>query len=94
MINIVLPEGKGIKTGDGTRVFTADGAEITGITHIEISISPSEIITCKLSVYVDQIKNVEGIASLLPADQAEQILKWAYKLSQQSGRDNQKEVDQ
>jgi len=81
MISIVLPEGKGIKTGDGTKVFTEEGAEITGITHMEISISPKEIITCTMSVCVDRIKNIEGIASLLPADQASQILKWAYKLS-------------
>lgn len=65
-IKIVLPEGKGIKTGKGTKVFTDSGIEITGISHMTIEITPDEFITAKILVPVESIENLEGIAVLLP----------------------------
>ena len=80
-IKIVLPEGDGLKTGHGTKVYTANGVEISGICRMSITVAPDEIIMAAIEVSVDDITNVDGIASLLPPDQAMQVLKWAKQLS-------------
>lgn len=50
----------GIRTGCETRVFTGEGAEITHITAIDISIRPNEVLTATLEVWVDAISEFEA----------------------------------
>lgn len=48
MIRIVMPPSG--KTGIGTKVTTPDGAEIEGITSIDISLRPDSLVTAKVEV--------------------------------------------
>jgi hypothetical protein len=80
-ISIVLPEGKDVKSGQFTQVFTEDGIEITGVCHITIEIGPEEVIMATMQVCVGEIKNAEGIAALLPPSEAKKVIEWARKQS-------------
>ena len=65
-IKIVLPEGNGVKTVNGTKVFNHEGHEIENISKIEIlPIEPDSIIRAKITVAVDSIENFEGVDSLI-----------------------------
>lgn len=93
-IKIVLPEGDGVKTGWGTKVFTESGEEIKGITKISISpIELNSIIEATLTVEVSNIENLEGVQCLvedMPSDFIErQLEKHGYKLVKINGLDNE-----
>jgi len=60
-IKIVLPEGEGIKQGQGTKVFTQSGREIEDVTGMTVRIMPDELIEAQMTVYVNSIENFEGI---------------------------------
>ena len=60
-IKIVLPEGEGIKQGQGTKVFTQSGREIKDVTGMTVRIMPDELIEAQMTVYVSNIENFEGI---------------------------------
>lgn len=61
-IKIVLPEGKGVKTANGTKVFNREGHEIENIEEIEIlPMRVNSIIQAKITVAVDSIENLEGV---------------------------------
>lgn len=65
-IKIVLPEGKGVKTVNGTKVFNHEGHEIENISKIEIlPMRVNSIIQAKITVAVDSIENLEGVVCKL-----------------------------
>ena len=66
-IKIVLPEGEGIKSGNGTRVYTDDGHEINGITSITVRILRDEIIDATITVHASEIENLEGLEGIVIA---------------------------
>jgi hypothetical protein len=49
LVRIITPEN-GI--GWGTKIFTADGQEIPGVTHVQISIETNLMTTAEISVAV------------------------------------------
>jgi sporulation protein YlmC with PRC-barrel domain len=80
-IKIVLPEGDGFKIGYGTKVYTSGGVEISGVSRITIDIGVETIITAIIEVNVDGIENADGIAALLPPDEAKKVIEWAARSS-------------
>jgi len=60
-IKVTLPEGEGPRTGMGTKIYTSDGVEITGVSDISISIQPDSFITAKITVCVDELANFHAI---------------------------------
>jgi hypothetical protein len=60
-IRIVLPSGKAPKTARGTKIYTEDGHEIKGVTGCNIEIMPHGAITAHLSVFVEDVENLEQI---------------------------------
>lgn len=75
-IKIVLPDTKGIKVGAGTKVYTDSGAEIHHISHMTIEVGPKQIITATLTVCVESIENLEGIAMFVPESELDKIREW------------------
>lgn len=80
-INIIFPEGNGYKTGFGTKAFTDDGVEITGIERMTIEVASEEMLIATIRVAVDKIKNAEGIVALLPPGEAKKVMEWARQSS-------------
>jgi hypothetical protein len=64
-IKIVLPKGHGERTGMGTKVFTDEGVEIAGISNIQISLNPNEMMTAVVTVNVSTIENLNGINGIV-----------------------------
>jgi hypothetical protein len=60
-IKIVLPEGKGAKSGRDTRFYTDEGHEINGVTGCNIEILPNGVIQARLDMIVEDVRNLEGI---------------------------------
>lgn len=64
-IKIVLPEGGSPKRGRGTKVFTEDGHEVSGVQRCIIDIQSDCAITAHLTVTVRDIENLEKVAGHL-----------------------------
>ena len=67
-IKIVLPEGKGLKQCQGTRVFTESGHEIEGVSRIKIEIIGDCMLQAEMTVSVSSIENLDGIEGVLIVD--------------------------
>ena len=61
MIKIVLPEGEGPKVSNKVKIYTESGEQIHGVSRIEIDIKPNEIVEAKLTVYVADLENFNGV---------------------------------
>tara|TARA_R100000781_G_scaffold110309_1_gene75670 strand:+ start:8475 stop:8744 length:270 start_codon:yes stop_codon:yes gene_type:complete len=60
-IKIVLPSGKAPKACRGTKIYTEDGHEIKGVTGCNIEIMPDGVVMARLSVFVEDVKNLDQI---------------------------------
>jgi len=60
-IKIVLPEGEGIKSTHGTKVYTQSGEEIKHIERIQIDWCANEVATATITVCVGELINFTGI---------------------------------
>ena len=67
-IKIVLPEGKGLKQCQGTRVFTESGHEIEGVSRIKIEIIGDCMLQAEMTVSVSSIENLNGIEGIVVVD--------------------------
>ena len=60
-IKIVLPSGKAPKACRGTKIYTEDGHEIKGVTGCNIEIMPDGVVMARLSVFVEDVENLDEI---------------------------------
>lgn len=67
-IKIVLPEGEGVKSAMGIRVYTDSGHEIEGITRIQCDWRANEILEATITVEVSEIENLDGIEGIVIAE--------------------------
>jgi len=79
-IRIVLPEGNDVRACHGTRVFTADGAEIKNITSIQIDINPNCVIEATLTIAVAEVVGLDGVLPSISKETHDQLEALGYKV--------------
>ena len=79
-IKIVLPEGEGVKSCHGTKVFTADGAEIKNLTRIELDLSADSFLEATITVAVGEIAGLDGVLPRISKETRDQLTALGYKV--------------
>ena len=67
-IKIILPEGEGVRSACGTKVYTDSGYEIKDVSRINIDIKPDNIIEATIAVAISKIENLRGLNGIIIAE--------------------------
>jgi hypothetical protein len=79
-IKIVLPEGEGVKSCHGTKVFTSDGVEIKNITRIQLDLRADSFLEAIITVAVGEIVGLDGVLPTLSRETHDQLEALGYKV--------------
>jgi len=79
-IKIVLPQGDGVRSCHGTKVYTHEGAEIDNVLGISINLAPNELITATLTIAVSDVVGLDGVLPHLSEETLKSLNALGYKV--------------
>lgn len=66
-VKIIFPEGSP-KTAVGTIITTSCGAEISGVTELDIVVRPDQVVYARMNVLVSEVENADELDALISVD--------------------------